>query len=131
MGTKAKMYLEGLIKIPFCVYREEPILKKMKENNALFQKIVQSVTGMFGNIEFSKKNKYANLELVKLSQLIHNHIYRNIPVSIENELYSQSVKQIIKVIQHINSVQKNKKEKAISVYSPKPGLIQNVIDHLS
>jgi len=131
MGTKAKMYLEGLIKIPFCVYREEPILKKMKENNGLFQKIIQSVNFMFGNIEFSKKNKYTNLELVKLSQLIYNHIYRNIPVSIENELYSQSVKQITKVIQQINSAEKNKKEKSISIYSPKSGLIQNVIDHVS
>jgi len=27
-GLKAKQYLEGLLKIPFGVYREEPILKK-------------------------------------------------------------------------------------------------------
>jgi ATP-dependent Lon protease len=52
-------------------------------------------------------------------------------VSIENELYSQSVKQITKVIQQINSAEKNKKEKSMSMYSPKSGLIQNVIDHVS
>jgi ATP-dependent Lon protease len=131
MSTKAKMYLEGLIKIPFCVYREEPILRKMKDNNALFQKIMQSVTGMFGSMEFLKKNKYANLELMKLSQSIYHHIYRNVPLSIENVLYRQSGKQIANVVQHINHFQKNKKEKLISTHSTKPVMIQHVIDHVS
>ena len=30
-GTKARQYLEGLLKIPFGIYREEPMLKNMKK----------------------------------------------------------------------------------------------------
>jgi hypothetical protein len=33
MGIKAKQYLEGLIKVPFGIYKEEPILKQMKDMN--------------------------------------------------------------------------------------------------
>jgi ATP-dependent Lon protease len=131
MSAKAKMYLEGLIKIPFCVYREEPILRKMKDNNAWFQKIVHLVTEMFGDVEFPKKNKYANFELMKLMQILYNHIYRNIPLSMENELYRQSVKQILHVIHHIHTLQRDKKEKLISTHSTKPLLIQHVIDYVS
>jgi hypothetical protein len=36
-GNKAKQYLEGLIKLPFGVYREEPILRKIKSINQAFQ----------------------------------------------------------------------------------------------
>ena len=35
-GAKAKQYLEGLLKIPFGVFREETILKKTKTMNAVF-----------------------------------------------------------------------------------------------
>jgi ATP-dependent Lon protease len=33
-GAKAKQYLEGLLKIPFGVYREEVVIKKPKKLNA-------------------------------------------------------------------------------------------------
>ena len=32
-GSKARQYLEGLLRIPFGIYREEPILKVFKETN--------------------------------------------------------------------------------------------------
>ena len=42
-GSKARQYLEGLLRIPFGIYREEPILKVFKKNkNELYQIIKQS-----------------------------------------------------------------------------------------
>jgi hypothetical protein len=34
--TKAKQYLEGIIKIPFGIYKKEPVLKMLKEINKNF-----------------------------------------------------------------------------------------------
>jgi ATP-dependent Lon protease len=39
-GTKAKQYLEGLLKIPFNIYREEPVLKMTKKTNSKFIKLL-------------------------------------------------------------------------------------------
>ena len=49
---KAKQYLDGLLKIPFGEYREEPILKMTKKINADFQ-----------TISDGSKPKYTNMEI--------------------------------------------------------------------
>jgi hypothetical protein len=63
MGNKARQYLEGLIKIPFGVYKEEAILKKMKEINELFSKLMTIKDSHC--IEIIKKDKYTNVEMIK------------------------------------------------------------------
>jgi len=39
-GLKARQYIDGLLKIPFGIYRHEPILKLMKDNITLFKNII-------------------------------------------------------------------------------------------
>jgi hypothetical protein len=53
LGTKAKQYLEGLIKIPFGIYREEPILKKMKDINKWFLRSITIISQLFPELNFN------------------------------------------------------------------------------
>jgi ATP-dependent Lon protease len=66
MGIKAKQYLEGLIKIPFGIYKEEPVLKKMKEMNANFSKILIGFSEMLPTLPKDKKSHYANVEMFNI-----------------------------------------------------------------
>ena len=40
-GSKARQYLEALLRIPFGIYKEEPILKVMKEINTNFYIVIK------------------------------------------------------------------------------------------
>ena len=42
-GSKARQYLEGILKIPFGIYKEEPVLKLMSESIVLFNTLVNSL----------------------------------------------------------------------------------------
>jgi hypothetical protein len=63
-SSKAKQYLEGLLKIPFGVYKEEPILQRVKNNNAIFVQLLakQAIQSL---VNIPKKPKYTNIELLK------------------------------------------------------------------
>ena len=43
MGLKAKQYIEGLLKIPFSIYREEPSLKQIKIINTWIIRIISVI----------------------------------------------------------------------------------------
>ena len=43
MGLKAKQYIEGLLKIPFNIYREEPSLKQIKSINVWIIRIISII----------------------------------------------------------------------------------------
>ena len=64
-GAKSKQYLEGLIKIPFGIFREETILKKTKSINALFLDAISKPGGVDGFI-IPTKSHYSALEISRL-----------------------------------------------------------------
>jgi ATP-dependent Lon protease len=43
-GSKAMQFLDGLLKIPFEIYKEEPILKLMNENIKVFSALIKTLT---------------------------------------------------------------------------------------
>lgn len=53
-GTKARQYLEGLLKIPFGIYRNEPILCIIKELRGIFKNLLQ----LLKKDRFSYESKY-------------------------------------------------------------------------
>lgn len=59
-GNKAKQYLEGLLRIPFGIYREEPILKIVRKINEDFSEFSH-----VNNLSIIKKNKYTTFEISK------------------------------------------------------------------
>ena len=131
LSTKAKQYLEGLIKIPFGVYREEPILKKMKEMNKWFIRALVLIEQLFPEFIISKKEKYSNIEIVSIIGKINTYINENVLTNMELIIDKNSNKQLVKVIQYINSVKKTRGEKKFSLTnSNKPDNSNRIIEYI-
>jgi len=115
-GLKAKQYLEGLLKIPFNVYKEEPILKKIKEINKFYLKLILVLEHLFQNFNINniiKKEKYSIIKIINNIKKIENYLKENINNYIKNTINNQSYKQVLNIIHHINTIKKSGKEKKI------------------
>lgn len=62
-GSKAKQYLEGLLKIPFEIYKKEPILCKISLLNEAFIRLGTIVENFY--TDFPMKKKYTLFEIRK------------------------------------------------------------------
>jgi hypothetical protein len=67
-GSKARQYLDGLLKIPFCIYRREPILNLMNEIKSDFVSLMKNLYKDQQNNTFKKelketKDMYSGLEI--------------------------------------------------------------------
>jgi ATP-dependent Lon protease len=106
--SKARNYLDGLLKIPFGTYRKEPFLDIMNNNKILFQELINS-----NNLDYDipKNNKYTSLEIFIHMKKINNKIISKKLISendikIMKKLYSQGEKSILlENIQKINNLQ--------------------------
>jgi ATP-dependent Lon protease len=114
-GLKAKQYLEGLLKIPFGVYKEEPILKKIREINKNFIRISGIIITTFPDITLIKKEKYTLIEITDFIKRTDDYLKGNVLKIIEKNLEFLSNKQIINIIQHINLIKKANKQHRIPV----------------
>jgi ATP-dependent Lon protease len=99
-GAKAKQYLEGLLKIPFGVYREEAIIKKPKQLHSIFTGglnfIAEKPKAEFiaQNMGGKIKSHYSALEVVKLSEKCEDLIQSTILHRITTNLPFYGAKQI-------------------------------------
>ena len=128
-NTKAKQYLEGLIKIPFGYYKEEPILRKMKDINSTFTKIFNSNENMF-SIDIPKKEKYTSIEILKNIKKMNSNIYINVLKDINKLLKEMPKKKLMNIIQYINNIKKTKKED-IKVLNNNEKKIEHVMNYLN
>jgi len=64
-GSKARQYLDGLLKIPFGVYKREPILNMMELVRNSFKDLHKkyNIDKLFSDIP--QKNKYTSVEIIK------------------------------------------------------------------
>ena len=132
-GSKARQYLDGLLKIPFGVYRRETILNKMELVRNNFKEIHKKyeVEKIFPDIK--TKDKYTSIEIIKNIQKIQG-----------NSISTNKTQQLEKIKEYLSSGDKtklrtnNKQLDAIlkkynkkrSVYSHlnKDGLTERAID---
>uniref|UniRef100_A0A6C0F1A7 Lon proteolytic domain-containing protein n=1 Tax=viral metagenome TaxID=1070528 RepID=A0A6C0F1A7_9ZZZZ len=94
---KARQYLEGLLKIPFGIYREEPILKSVKLINADFLKLLDVSKSI---ISINKRERFTNMEIYKYLGQIEvaiNDTLKNIHTLLDRATKSQ-IGEIIKYI---------------------------------
>jgi hypothetical protein len=72
-GSKARQYLDGLLKIPFSVYKREPILNMMEKIRTQFKDIYKkySVEKVFP--EIANKEKYTSMEVLKYIKKIQGN----------------------------------------------------------
>jgi len=77
-GSKAMQFLEGLLKIPFGIYKEEQILKMMPEIISVFNNLIHSITNSEIHIKsqlslpFPQKTHYTGVEIYKYLPLLKN-----------------------------------------------------------
>ena len=70
-GTKARTYLEGLLKIPFNIYKKEPILNKMTSIRNQFVNVTQYK--LFKNLQIN--TFLTNVDILNLLQKMKDIIY--------------------------------------------------------
>jgi len=72
-GSKARQYLDGLLKIPFGVYKREPILNIMELVRSSFKDLYKkyNINKIFPEIK--QKDKYTSLEVVKYLRKIQGN----------------------------------------------------------
>jgi len=112
MGIKAKQYLEGLIKIPFGIYKEEPILRQMKEMNTMFSKIMGSFEKIFGE-PITKKPTHTNSEMRKLINRYKDVFPKQIIRKLTEHLKTANIKTVSWATNYINNVLKTEKKALI------------------
>ena len=127
---KAKQYLEGLLKIPFGIYREEPILKKLKDFNRSFVNVCGNTLKMFSNINIPLKTNYTTIEIIKYIKHIETHIKENVLSMIKTKLESRNTKDLNQFIKYLNNSVKDKKDKIVVGKQDKP-MKQNQIDKIT
>jgi ATP-dependent Lon protease len=73
-GSKARQYLDGLLKIPFNIYKKEPILNIMNDIKVQFNNIYTkfNIKSLFQEIPY--KEKYSNIEILKYVKKIQNSV---------------------------------------------------------
>jgi endopeptidase La len=64
-GSKAKNYLDGLLKIPFNIYKREPLLFFMKKTNEELNKLLVELKNIDTDLKIPIKSKFSSIELKK------------------------------------------------------------------
>jgi ATP-dependent Lon protease len=113
-GSKAKQYLEGLLRIPFETYRREPVLQIIDKINENFEKIIKNKEYNVDekNIISSPKQKYTNIEIQEYCKKISLIQTKNIKDILKNIQIHD-----LKIIGKICSLkQKNKQNLIDEIY---------------
>ena len=132
-GSKARQYLDGLLKIPFGVYKREPILNKMEIVRNKFKDLYMkyNISQIFP--ELVQKEKYTSIEIIKnLKKLNGNNVSTNKTQQLEKikEFLSIGDKNKLKSNNKILDTILKKYNKSYTPYSNlnKDGLIERIID---
>ena len=106
-GSKARQYLEGLLKIPFNVYRKEPILNIMNEIKNDYMTYISSNNGLQNN----SKTNYTSLEILKHLNSLKTEIKNNnIDIqNIKNNISSSNKTELLAFVLKINEVKQKHK----------------------
>ena len=132
-GSKARQYLEGLLKIPFGIFKKEKILDYTSLNSETLNKIISLIEKYNINISINKKENYSNLEITKIIKVIQKDVLPTIKLNKINflidHLISGKKNKLIKNISLINKVLKtnNIKVKKISQSGKKNNYLKNKI----
>jgi ATP-dependent Lon protease len=125
-GGKAKQYLEGLLKIPFGVYREESVLTTPKQLNALFVSMVGRHGKLFHKIRLPIKTRYNMAEILKFTNKFEEYVSRDLPDEIL-ELMNDSPRLSTK---HINAIFAVFRAQVKKTGMTKDAKIQHICDHI-
>lgn len=90
-GSKARQYLDGLLKIPFSTYKREPILHLMEWIKTHFKFIYKKFTFDINYPFIPSKNEYTGLEILKYV----NHLINKLNEFIYNKNNIEALEKIL------------------------------------
>jgi ATP-dependent Lon protease len=105
-GSKARQYLDGLLKIPFNVYTKEPVMCIMDQNRLLMSEMLKNpkITELITDIQ--KKDKYTSIEILSNVKKIKAKVFGNnmssIIKKIKKHITSMDKHQLVSLINVIN-----------------------------
>ena len=118
-GSKARQYLEGLLKIPFGIYKKEHILSILDTNNNNFVEIIKTLKSDNNEINIPNKNKYSILEIEKYCNYLENSYISSLKdkyaVEFSKNYCSGKRDNLISNICYINSVVKKHNKKKYKI----------------
>tara|TARA_Y100001958_G_scaffold48682_2_gene32557 strand:- start:10096 stop:13536 length:3441 start_codon:yes stop_codon:yes gene_type:complete len=140
-GIKARQYLDALLRIPFGIYCEEPILKTMRTTRETFKSTIHKIQNSSYKItQFPIQEDYSNVEIKKYNELLTTTYYRKFATTLKQRLITYLTEckrnKLVDNITKINSVIKQntisyqkllhsgKKREEMMLY------ISNFIDHI-
>lgn len=101
-SSKAKQYLEGLVKIPFNIYKCEPILSIMKKINNMFKNFNEK-NNLSSQLNFEIKNKYTNYEIIKYINSYNESLFDDVKSNLSNKVRELKLKKLIEISHIINN----------------------------
>ena len=76
-GSKARQYLDGLLKIPFGIFKKEKILTIMDSINMDFKNLVKDLKQHDKNLSIPDKKTYSSIEIENYSKFLKNEYVIN------------------------------------------------------
>ena len=124
---KTKQYLEGLIKIPFETYYEEPIIKLMQTNNGNFVNFINNNSFLLENTDIPIKKKYTNSEISTFTSNIEYKLFENCNKYITENIRNFTHKDLLYLMNKIINLLKTKK---INISTIKCKNKKNIMDFI-
>ena len=107
-GSKARQYLEGLLKVPFGIYRHEPILSVMQDIRKNFSDLMKRIHSVSNSDLIPLKESYTSVEVKKYSKTIEksymNDINKNFIHHLKQQLTNEKRNGLIVNICTINNI---------------------------
>ena len=133
-GMKAKQYLEGLLKIPFNVYKKEPILNKIKEINEKYAYIIEKYKPFLKDYLRIEKSLYTTIEILQNIENIKKYVYSQTYINIKELIKTATVKQLTNVMNYIQTNYKNannvKEVQELTKCKAKNQRVQNILTYI-
>ena len=131
-GSKVRQYLDGLLKIPFNIYKKEPILYIMEQIKTNFKNIYKKYEIEKQYPEIPNREKYTNIEIMQYLKVLKNNfsnqnVYENLIIGDKKQLCNNIIlinkllkkhnsnEQIINYSKMNKTQMKNEIEKYISI----------------
>ena len=131
-GSKARQYLDSLLKIPFNIYKKEPILYLMDTIRRNFYDISKTY-----NLDIQIKEKYTNIEIIKYINQIEQQLTTKYNINenkheLQNIITSCEKTKIIQNIGILNDfiIKNNIKYNKIKCSNKSKKELQNIINCL-
>jgi len=107
-GTKARHYLEGLLKIPFNLYRKEPILEYQNNSLSAFNELITLITQNYKYSPIEEKKSYTSMDIASDLPIIENDflpkLYERFFVSLNESLVNKKRNELIINVCEINKL---------------------------